>query len=188
MRLVDLAATAAFVFAAACSAPPSKLASLATPPSAMPSGESWPGVYHGNLFGELHLEAGAQPGSLVGVWADGTEWGEIAGTSVGIEFHFTWTSSSISSRSGCGGEGRSSGKGYALYASTGHGGTDLNGEIGERDKDEVGLKWTATKQAVLPADIATFRNSVRASIDRRAEYESAHVLPRCSPRHTPWRK
>jgi hypothetical protein len=59
--------------------------------AALPSSETWDGVYFNPVYGYLHLVP--QGDNMVGRWkrADSSHWGELSGTVDGNVFHFTWT-------------------------------------------------------------------------------------------------
>lgn len=73
----------------ACGSAPAKFPQ--TKGTALPSGESWDGVYFNPVYGYLHLVP--QGDNMVGKWkrVDSSHWGELSGTVDGNVFHFTWT-------------------------------------------------------------------------------------------------
>ncbi|MBP9112345.1 MAG: hypothetical protein KBF88_06020 [Polyangiaceae bacterium] len=117
----------------------------------LPAGQEWMGVYHNQIYGDLHLVE--QETSVVGRWKrkDGSAWGELSGTKRGNVVHFAWKEKKY----GLGGMpgGSTQGKGYFRYKIGANDIPELEGEFG-LENDEIGYgRWDCIKQKNIKPDL-----------------------------------
>jgi hypothetical protein len=127
--------------------PPARVAKVAA--GAMPSGESWNGVFYHPVYGYLHI---VEDGDGIGArWkrSDQSAWGEMTGKRDGNLVKFSWKEHKV----GLLGPGAmTEGKGYFVFtAGPEEGGAELKGEFGLGD-DEAGASWNCVRQARMKPD------------------------------------
>ena len=114
----------------------------------LPAGETWPGVYYNEVYGNLNLEQ--QGDNIVGRWKRTNEsaWGELNGTADGNVLHFTWVEHKYGS---VGPSADIKGTGVFVYKK-GEAAGELKGQYAIADSNSVAA-WDCVKQIGKKADI-----------------------------------
>jgi hypothetical protein len=114
----------------------------------LPAGESWPGVYYNEVYGNLNIEQ--QGDNVVGRWKRTNEsgWGELSGTTEGNVMHFTWTEHKYGA---IGVNADIKGTGQFVYTK-GEAAGELKG-VYALDGEQSVANWNCVKQIGKKADI-----------------------------------